>query len=67
MNYVIIEGQTTNGTTAIVTPAVYSDRIEAEAVFLEKCAAARRSGLDKHFVKLLDDEGNKIALKCYTK
>lgn len=67
MNYIIIEGQTTNGATAIVTPAVYSDRIEAEAVFLEKCAAARRSGLDKHFALLLDDEGKKIALKCFTK
>jgi len=34
MNYVIIEQQTTNGTTAIVTPATYADRISAEAAFL---------------------------------
>lgn len=65
MNYIIIEAQTSNGTTAIVTPAVYSDRIEAEAVFLEKCAYARRSGLDVHSVTLLDQEGQVIARKCF--
>ena len=65
MNYIIIEAQTSNGTTAIVTPAVYSDRIEAEAVFLEKCAYARRSGLDAHSVTLLDQEGKVIARKCF--
>lgn len=65
MNYVIIESQTQNGTTAIVTPAVYSDRVEAEAVFLEKCAAARRSGLACHAVSWLDQEGKLIAYKCF--
>lgn len=65
MNYIIIEAQTSNGTTAIVTPAVYSDVVEAEAVFLEKCAAARRSGLDAHSVTLLDQEGAVKARKCY--
>ena len=65
MNYIIIEAQTSNGTTAIVTPAVYADPIEAEAVFLEKCAYARRSGLDAHSVILLDQEGKVIARKCF--
>ncbi|MBR2663634.1 MAG: hypothetical protein IKE25_07965 [Clostridia bacterium] len=65
MNYIIIEAQTQNGTTAIVTPAVYSDRVEAEAVFLEKCAAARRSGLPVHSVTWLDQEGKLIAYKCF--
>lgn len=65
MNYIIIEAQTQNGTTAIVTPAVYSDRVEAEAVFLEKCAAARRSGLPCHSVTLLDEEGAVVARKCF--
>lgn len=65
MNYIIIEAQTSQGTTAIITPAVYSDVVEAEAVFLEKCAAARRSGLDAHSVTLLDQEGKVIARKCY--
>lgn len=65
MNYIIIEAQTNNGTTAIVTPAVYSDPIEAEAVFLEKCAYARRSGLSCHSVALLDQEGKIVARKCF--
>ena len=65
MNHVIIELQTVNGTTAVVTPAVYSDSVEAEAVFLEKCAAARRSGLAVHSVTLLDQEGKIVARKCY--
>lgn len=65
MNYIIIETQTQNGATAVVTPAVYSDRVEAEAVFLEKCAYARRSGLPCHSVTLLDQEGAVIARKCF--
>ena len=65
MNYIIIEMQTNNGQTAIVTPAVYSDRIEAEAEFLLKCSYARRSGLPVHTVILLDHEGKVIAEKCF--
>ena len=68
MSRVIIEMQTTNGATAIVTPIpAYTDvqANEAEAVFLEKCAYARRSGLEKHTVILLDEEGAIIARKCF--
>lgn len=65
MTYTIIEMQTTNGSTAVVTPISYADKIEGEAVFLEKCAYARRSGLQKHTVVLLDEEGKQIARKCY--
>lgn len=65
MNYIIIEAQTSNNTTAIVTPAVYSDPVEAEAVFLEKCAAARRSGLDMHSVSLLSQDGKVVARKSF--
>ena len=65
MNYVIIEMQTTNGATAIVTPASYNNAINAEAAFLTKCAAARMSGLDVHSVALFDEEGKLIARKCY--
>ncbi len=65
MNFVIIEMQTTNGSTAIVTPASYADEISAEAAFLTKCAAARVSGLDVHSVTLLNEEGKMIARKCY--
>ena len=68
MARVIIEMQTTNGQTAIVTPIpAYTDAqaIEAEAVFLEKCAAARRSSVPVHTVVLLDEEGGVIAKKCF--
>ena len=66
MNYIIIETQTSNGSTAIVTPIpVYDDRIEAEAVFLEKCSYARRSGLNTHTVVWMDQEGNQIARKVF--
>lgn len=67
MNRVIIEMQTSNGTTAVVPPVAYTDAIEAEAVFLEKCAYARRSGLDAHTVMLVDEEGGVIAKKCFKK
>ena len=65
MNYTIIERQTTNGSTAIVTPVTYDNNISAEAAFLTKAAAARVSGLDVHSVSLLDEEGKVIARKCY--
>lgn len=66
MNYIIIEAQTTGGATAVVTPIyVNSNTVEAEAVFLEKCAAARRSGLDVHTVVLLDEEGTIKARKTF--
>ena len=65
MNYIIIELQTTNNVTAVVTPASYDNAISAEAAFLTKCAAARVSGLDVHSVSLLNEEGKFIARKCY--
>ena len=66
MNYIIIEMQTNNGTTAIVTPATYDNAISAEAAFLTKCAAARVSGLDCHSVVPMDQTGKQIARKAYT-
>lgn len=65
MNYIVLEIQTSNGTTTLLPPLVYEDRIEAEAVFLEKCAAARRSGLAVHTAVLMDNEGKQIAKKVF--
>lgn len=66
MNYILIEAQTNaQGQTAIVTPAVYNNAIDAEAEFLTKCAYARRSGLAAHSVTLLDEEGKVLARKCF--
>lgn len=68
MNYIIVEAQTNNGQTAVVAPIpVYSDPVEAEAVFLEKCAYARRSGLDCHSVTLSKQTGEIVARKCFEK
>lgn len=65
MNYVIIEQQTTNVSTAVVTPATYDNLIQAEAAFLQKASYARLSGLDCHSVVLLDQEGKQIARKSF--
>ena len=65
MNYIVIEAQTSNGQTAIVTPATFDNNVDAEADFLTKCAYARRSGLPKHSVTLLNDEGAVVARKCF--
>lgn len=66
MNYTIVEAQTNaQGQTALVPPVIYTDAVEAEAVFLEKCAYARRSGLPCHAVTLLDSEGKAVARKCF--
>ena len=67
MNRVIIEMQTNEGSTVVVPPVVYTDVIEAEAVFLEKCAYARRSKLDVHTVMLVDEEGAVKAKKRFKK
>lgn len=67
MNYIVIEMQTNaQGQTAIVTPAVYSDAVQAEAAFLEKCMYARLSGLPMHSVVLLGQDGKAVARKCFT-
>ena len=65
MNYVILEQQTTNGSTAVVTPETYDSLIQAEAAFLQKAAYARLSGLDCHSVALIDQEGKLIARKSF--
>lgn len=68
MGYTIIEMQTQNNVTAVVTP-IYSsnDKIETEAVFLEKCAYARRhsSEMDCVSVILLDQTGKTLGKKKY--
>ena len=66
MNYVIIEMQTNaQGTTAIVTPAVYDNDVTAEADFLFKCGYARQSGMPCHSVVLMNQEGRLIARKAF--
>ena len=56
MNYIIIESQTTNGTTAVLT-YVESGLYEALAKYYEKCAAAAISAIPLHAVALIAENG----------
>lgn len=56
MNYLVIELQTTNGTTAnIVTQ--YNELANAEQKFYQVCSAAVVSSVDVHAVVLTDEAG----------
>ena len=56
MNYIIIEAQTTNGVTALLT-YVESDFNAGIAKYHEKCAAAARSSIPLHSVSLIREDG----------
>lgn len=67
MKYIIQEYQTdAQGNTLIVTPEQRNDYFEAESVFYYKLSFAATSDLDKHTVKMENNEGETILLKCYT-
>lgn len=59
MNYIIIETQTTNGTTAVLT-YVESDLYGALATYFDKCAAAARSNVPLHAVSLITENGTPV-------
>ena len=65
MNYIINEYQTTNGTTAIVTPATSSDAFEAESIYHSRLSSAAISSVPIHAVTLDTEDGQRIASKCY--
>lgn len=56
MNYVIIETQTTDGTTAVLQ-FVENNLNDALAKYFEKCAAAARSSVPLHAVSLITENG----------
>lgn len=64
MNYVIIEQQTTNGTTAVLT-FVENEYFDALGRYFEKCAAAARSNVPRHAVTLLNERGDKVKYECF--
>ena len=66
MNYIVMETQTTNGTTAIVTPIIYADKNQAESKFHQILAAAAVSNVQKHTAMILTDDGNIEKSQCYT-
>lgn len=65
MTYIIIEMQTTAGTTAIVPPATYSDRNQAEAAFHTILAAAAVSAVEEHTAVMLTSDGRIVRSECY--
>lgn len=66
MNYIIIETQTTNGVTAVVTPIEQrADFNEAVSVWHGKCAVAAISAVEHHAVTLLNERGDKVKYECF--
>ncbi|MBQ1778499.1 MAG: hypothetical protein IIZ93_10120 [Acidaminococcaceae bacterium] len=61
----IIEIQTTDQTSAVVTPIpVASNKTEAMTICHEKLAAAYRSQVPIHAVAIIDQSGNVIYSEC---
>ena len=63
--YVIIETQTNGDSMAVVTPASYADRNQAEQAFHLALSAAAVSSVETHAVTMLNAEGNRIKGECY--
>lgn len=66
MTYIILEMQTNNGTTAIVPPASYTDRNQAESAFHSALAVAAVSSVEEHAVVMVTGDGHLIRNECYT-
>ena len=65
MTYIVIEIQTSNGTTAIVPPFSYTDRNEAEAKFHSILATAAVSSVEEHAAMLATNDGHLLRNECY--
>lgn len=65
MAYIIVEMQTTNGTTAIVTPETFTDRNQAEAKFHLVLASAAVSQVEEHTCMMLTSDGKTVRAECY--
>ena len=63
--FAVIEMQTTNGVTAVVPPATYADRNQAEAKFHTILASAAVSAVEIHSCAVLDERGVAILNHCY--
>lgn len=58
--YIIQELQTTNGQTALVTPATESDLNQAKSTFHQRASYAAISQVEVHTVMLHDERGDVI-------
>ena len=65
MTYIVLEMQTTDGTTAVVPPFTYTDRNEAEAKFHTILAFAATSQVEEHAACLLTNDGRLVRNECY--
>ena len=65
MNYIILEMQTTNGTTSVLDPVVKADRNAAEATYHNKLAYAALSNVHIHSVSMLTENGKVIRSEAY--
>lgn len=60
MNYVIIEQQTTDGTTAVLPPVIENNINQALFSFLNKSAYASISSVPLHTVTILSEDGKLV-------
>lgn len=65
MTYIIIETQTTNGTTAVLPPVAYTDRNQAESAFHSILASAATSAVPEHSAVMLTSDGRLVRSECY--
>jgi len=63
--FIVVEIQTKNGITSVVTPAAYADRNEAEAKYHQVLSAAAISNVDIHSCTVLNEHGSAILSHFY--
>ena len=64
MNYLVIELQTNNGTTANIVKQ-YSTLSQAESAFYSICASAVISAVEVHSVIIIDETGFVMKNECF--
>lgn len=65
MNYIIVELQTNNNVTAVVTPVTYATRDEAESAFHLKLSSAYSSTVQEHAVSMIASDGRVVRSECH--
>lgn len=64
MNFIVVEAQTNDGTTALLT-SVHATQNEAESKYHLVLSAAAVSNLPRHSAALLDETGYCLKSQCY--
>ena len=60
MTYIVMEMQTSNGTTTIAPPVSFADRNQAESRFHSILASAAVSAVEEHAVVMLTGDGRLV-------